>query len=116
MLVQQLPYKVSINVSRPVGRRCDGGTVRFDTGLLDSHEYLGINADRGSRVQLQMTTTYVPMNISDTLQDSDDPYINMRYADDFFLLRTFMGPYGDMNFTYELPTYQSVKEIPYQVQ
>jgi hypothetical protein len=47
---QQLPYSVSLNVTCPVGTRCFGGTIKLDTGLLDSHKHLGINSDRQSRV------------------------------------------------------------------
>lgn len=115
--VQQLPFTVSMNATCPVGKRCFGGVVRFDTGLLNSHKHLGINADHSSRVQFQMTTTCAPMDISDTLRDDYDPYINTTYTTEIFTLRTWMGPYGKiLNSTYELSTYQSLVPVAYQVE
>ena len=114
--VQQLPYTVRSNVICPISNRCFGGTIQFDTGLLNSHDHLGINSDRSSRVQFQTTTICAPIDISDTYRDTFDPYIKDNFTNDFFLLETYLGPYSIFDYTYSYPTYQSVRDISYNVQ
>ncbi|ORX98938.1 hypothetical protein BCR34DRAFT_142046 [Clohesyomyces aquaticus] len=40
---------------------CSGPAATFDTGWIDSHYHLGINAQPKDRVQIRKTTTYVPI-------------------------------------------------------
>lgn len=108
---QQLPYTISTNVSCPLGQRCLEG-VNFDTGLLDSHKHLGINAKASDRVNFQLSTTCAPIDISDTYSTAADPFAKS----EFFLLRVKIGTNGIYNYTYSYPTVQSVQQILYTIE
>lgn len=106
--VQQLPYTTQMNVTCPLGRRCMG-TAQFDTGLLDSHKHLGINAKYSDRVNFQMITTCAPIDIIDTYRLVPDPLA----IGGWFLLRTYLGQYSIFNYTYSYPTMDTARAMPY---
>lgn len=113
--VQELPFTMVMNASCPLPPRCLD-TIHFDTGLLDSHKHLGINAKDSDRVNFQMTTTCAPIDIIDTYEDVPDTLMDGEAAAFYFRRRTYLGTYGDFAYTFELPTIQRVLQIPYTVQ
>ena len=65
---QSLPYEVNQNATCPFeeGTCVYGNTAAFhmDTGLIDSHFTLGINAPSHERVQYRKVTTCAPLHVS----------------------------------------------------
>ncbi|KAF1830840.1 hypothetical protein BDW02DRAFT_601324 [Decorospora gaudefroyi] len=66
--VATLPFNVSHNVTCPFDERpCSPGfesAISFDTGLLDSHKHLGINAPSKDRIQYRWRSTCTPLNVT----------------------------------------------------
>ena len=62
---ERLPFNVTYNVTCPFGnymcKRTANGPISLDTGMLDSHEMLGINARPVDRVALRKKTTCSPI-------------------------------------------------------
>ena len=58
---QQLPWQVNLNVTCPfTDDLCiygDSSAYEMDTGQIDSHQALGINAPKSERVQYRKVTT-----------------------------------------------------------
>lgn len=87
---------------------------RMDTGFIDSHEGLGINAPQKNRVQLRKVTTCAPIQTfgfisrgKDLDKDSDT------YGDTY--LNFFYGNYSGDNMTYQYNTHSSAEENSYQL-
>ena len=66
--VDTLPFDVAHNVTCPFADYfCllgPLGAVQFDTGPLDSHQHLGINAPEQDRIQYRWRSTCTPLNIT----------------------------------------------------
>ncbi|KAL9065715.1 MAG: hypothetical protein Q9161_008050 [Pseudevernia consocians] len=63
---QQLPWQVNLNVTCPfTDDLCiygDSSAYEMDTGQIDSHQALGINAPKSERVQYRKVTTWLADN------------------------------------------------------
>merc|ERR1712072_690567 len=64
----RLPYTIQQEVTCPFGNRCllgRSGAVRYDTGKLNSHVHLGVNAVPADRVDFRKVTTCSVLDIQD---------------------------------------------------
>ncbi|KAI6847524.1 hypothetical protein KC332_g2131 [Hortaea werneckii] len=67
----RLPYTTQQEVTCPFGNRCllgRRGAVRYDTGKLNSHVHLGVNAVPADRVDFRKVTTCSVLDIQDRTQ------------------------------------------------
>jgi hypothetical protein len=109
---QELPYSVQTGLSCPFGQRCLG-TIQFDSGTLDSHTHLGINAKSSDRVNFQFITTCSVINIDDRIFSSRDPYSNGSFP----LLSAYLDKAGgSTNYTYQYATVQASRVTGYTVE
>ena len=108
--IQQLPYTMVTNASCPFARGCRA-TVSFDTGLLDSHSHLGINAERKNRIGFQFTTTCAMIDIDDRIITRTDPHGNGVY-----LMETaFLGATLGRNYTFQYSTLSTLQPLSYSL-
>ena len=75
----------------------------MDTGLLDSHEGLGISASKKERVQNRKVTTCSRIPTIDYGRVINDTGINSSTFGDT-LVRYFYGDLGNWNYTYQYDT------------
>lgn len=79
----------------------DDAAYEMDTGPIDSHFGLGINAPRADRVTFRKKTTCAPLNSTDVGRIENVTIADTAVADDQFY-RYYYGPLeGLSNFTYE---------------
>lgn len=85
----------------------------MDTGLLDSHFVLGLNAKDSERVTVRKVSTCAPLHVS--------PYGNLSnqtlgpYVDEF--IQIYIGPIqGSTNWTYEYNKHSLYINIGYDLQ
>jgi hypothetical protein len=69
--VLSLPYTTKVSAPCPFdSQMCfpgSGSSISFDTGLLDSHEHLGINARKKDRVRYRWKSTCTPLKLSENM-------------------------------------------------
>jgi hypothetical protein len=85
---QSLPYSVDHNATCPFkGGTClysDTAAFRMDTGLIDSHTDLGINAPTHERVQIRKVTTCAPLHVRNFTTVLTGNQTDMVMPDDYF--------------------------------
>ncbi|KAJ9641716.1 uncharacterized protein PV06_03738 [Exophiala oligosperma] len=105
---QSLPYTLQHNVSCPFDDSfcIDGATsaISFDTGLLNSHEDLGINAPTENRVQYRRRTVCSPLVFGDKFcRVENDTLSGLGAVDEF--IRCYTGPTVYTNYTFGVDTH-----------
>jgi hypothetical protein len=59
-----LPSSVNLSAACPFqAEACDGPAISFDSGWIDSHDHLGVNAAPRDRVQIRKATTCAPVPV-----------------------------------------------------
>jgi hypothetical protein len=99
----KLPYTISTEPCPFGGKtRCigingaEGEAIVMDTGPLDSHLHLGINAPGFDRVTYRRRVTCAPVAVKNfAVQVPAQPINNQSYID------VLIGPVGDVNVTFE---------------
>lgn len=113
----QLPFDVDEAAACPFGRRCllgSSGAVRFDTGLLDSHTYLGINAVPADRVDFRIVSTCSVLDVDDRTTIIGEELTGRQLWN---VSRAFLGPVtGISNWTYQHSDLLRMLEQPYSIQ
>ena len=89
-----------------------GSTAAFemDTGLLDTHEHLGINAAQSDRIQYRKVTSCSPIHTKGYVTTFNDTNPNDLAYGNLFLDYNYGPILGVSNFTYEYNTH-SVADI-----
>ncbi|ESU07599.1 hypothetical protein FGSG_02196 [Fusarium graminearum PH-1] len=68
LAVESLPYTENTSAECPFAdefcKTGSNGAISFDTGLLDSHVHLGINAPNDERVQYRWRSTCTPIQMN----------------------------------------------------
>ncbi|KAF1828910.1 hypothetical protein BDW02DRAFT_634838, partial [Decorospora gaudefroyi] len=114
--VDTLPMDMFRNVSCPFENSLcllgSAGAVAFDTGLLDSHNHLGINAPAKERIQYRWRSTCSPLNVTGRVRvvyntEFDGIYI----SEDEYLLEVNLGAWANMNQTYTFIHRKKLLEI-----
>ena len=114
---QSLPYTRS-NVKCPFGEDTNGqrlcsvdSALTLDSGLLDSSEYLGINAPKNDRILFRRSLTCSPINVTAYQKPS-----NLTDEAGFTNWQYFLGPIdGDVDWTYLYDTHKAKDDFGYQV-
>ncbi|KIW16617.1 hypothetical protein PV08_03805 [Exophiala spinifera] len=105
---QSLPYVLQHNASCPFDDSfcIDGPTsaVSFDTGLLDSHLHLGINAPPKHRIQYRRRTVCSPLAFGDRFCRAENDTLSGLGAVDEFV-RCYTGPTVYTNYTFSVDTH-----------
>ncbi|KAF7190092.1 hypothetical protein HII31_08423 [Pseudocercospora fuligena] len=113
---QQLPYAADMDADCPMSGRCWLGekkAMRLDTGLLDSHDHLGVNAKQDDRVQFQIASTCSVVRITDLLELVQNPFPDLPNIES--VIRANLGSLGSQNFTWEYNTVQSTQSVAYTI-
>lgn len=105
---QALPYSLQHNVSCPFDDTlCIGGAtgaIAFDTGLLNSHGDLGINAPPENRIQYRRHTVCSPLVFGDQFcRVENDTLRGLGTTDKF--IRCYTGPTVYTNYTFSVDTH-----------
>jgi hypothetical protein len=115
---QSLPYTKN-NVKCPFGEDTNGqrlcivdSALMLDSGLLDSSEYLGINAPKNDRILFRRALTCSPINVTAYQKPS-----NVTDEDGFTNWQYFLGPNGvpGVDWTYLYDTHKAEDDFGYQV-
>jgi hypothetical protein len=114
---QSLPYSQT-NVACPFGTDSNGNSLctvdqafRLDSGLLDTSDYLGINAPKQDRLLFRRASTCAPINSQEYAQGN-----NSTDSDGFVIWNYFLGPIdGVSNFTYQYNTHTADDPVTYQI-
>ncbi|KAL3421694.1 hypothetical protein PVAG01_05850 [Phlyctema vagabunda] len=101
-----IPWAANGNVSCPFETDLcywpEDTSFEMDTGLLDSHSTLGLNAPSSQRLLWRKKATCSPMRLRDYVEG-----VNVTVGDgntDFYA-RYFLGPTNDNNWTYQYNTH-----------
>lgn len=115
---RSLPWKADSNVTCPfapdlcyLGRTA---AYQMDTGPLDSHHALGINAPMSDRVHYRKVTTCSPVHAKDHFEaynDTDPSHI--AYGDT--LVDFLFGPVGEINYTFQYNMHSLVDKNGYEL-
>ncbi|RDW58675.1 hypothetical protein BP6252_13151 [Coleophoma cylindrospora] len=104
---KEIPWTVNANASCPFANEtCRlGATTAYDmdTGLVDSHSILGINAPPSQRLFFRRKAVCTPMRLGNY-----SFYENFTYSDDAppdRVVRLYLGAYAGVNYTYEYNTH-----------
>lgn len=114
----QVQWKTNMNASCPFGDNIclygNTSAIEMDTGLIDSHYALGINAPQTDRVQYRKVSTCSPLRLNPyhALWNDTDP-THIAYRDTFD--RYFLGTISGYNFTYEYNRHGIVENIGYSL-
>jgi hypothetical protein len=104
-----IPYNHIANSSCPFDDvLCKEGptaAVAFDTGLLDTHEHLGINSRPSRRLQYRRRTTCSPLTTPDTLCARENAFVEGANTTDTFV-RCYYGPTNIANYTVSYSLHQ----------
>ena len=119
--VLALPYQVDNLSSCPFSEELcllgSDGSITFDTGLIDSHKHLGINAQAKDRVNYRWKSTCTPLKL--------DPLVNIvkdgerdgfRISEDAPLFDFYLGPHENQNYTFSWKQLTPANRIGYHVQ
>jgi hypothetical protein len=113
---QILPFSQT-NVTCPFGKDSNGTSLcsvdfafRLDTGLLDTSDYLGINAPKEDRLLFRRSSTCSPIRTVEYAQLSNYPDLA-----GFAIWEYDLGPVAGANYTYLYNTHATADSIPYQV-
>ncbi|CAK1358405.1 hypothetical protein CB0940_06977 [Cercospora beticola] len=114
--IQQLPYEADTSASCPFAGLCtlgDNGAMRMDTGLLDSHVHLGVNAKEEDRVGFQIVSTCSVLADFDFQELVRNPYDELPAIQ--AVIRANLGSVGSQNFTWEYNIVQATQSIAYTI-
>ncbi|RMZ87143.1 hypothetical protein DV736_g5625, partial [Chaetothyriales sp. CBS 134916] len=105
---QALPYSLQHNVSCPFDDAfCIGGAtgaISLDTGMLDSHSDLGINAPQENRIQYRRHTVCSPLVFGDKFcRVENETLPGLDTTDEF--IRCYTGPTEQSNYTFGVDTH-----------
>ena len=92
----------------------DTTAYRMDTGLIDSHDGLGISAPKKERVQYRNATTCSPIQTRDYGRATNDTDINSSTFGDTHV-RYFCGELGNWNYTYQYNTHSLEEDNGYKL-
>ncbi len=89
---------------------CDRPALRMDTGPIDSHEHLGVNAPERDRITYRRVTTCAPVTKkgfeSDWQNATEPDYPGQQYRELYY------GTLGDRNFTHRLYNTSFSEQVP----
>lgn len=115
----EIPWETNSNVTCPFAEGLcwwgDSAAYEMDSGLIDSHEALGINAKKADRVQFRKVTTCSPLHTKDhaTELNVTDPTL---VANGDTLDQSFFGPVVDTsNYTYSYNEHSRVEDHGYEL-
>lgn len=114
-----IPWTLSRNSSCPFGGDLclDDHIHQMDTGFIDSHHVLGINAPESHRVSFRKQTTCTPLPTGETYTTwvRGVEATNLGWPDDV-LLQYDYGPTTLTNYTYQYNTYAPYTQFGYYVE
>ncbi|KAG9242953.1 hypothetical protein BJ878DRAFT_512967 [Calycina marina] len=95
--VDTLPFEIDRNATCPFDEKLclldNKSAIAFDTGLLDSHIHLGINAPVDERVQYRWRSTCMPLNVTGKVRVlSNTTYRDIYISSDEPILEVDLGP------------------------
>ena len=118
LIQRQLHWTSFQNASCPFSREMclpgDMTAYKMDTGLIDSHEGLGINAPKIGRVQYRKVTTCSPIQTKNYATATNDTNINSPTFNDT-LVRYYYGVQDPDNYTYEYNTHSLLENNGYKL-
>ena len=86
----------------------------MDTGRIDSHNGLGINAPKEDRIQYRRVTTCSPIQTKDYMTEVNDTDINSPTFGDT-LARYFYGNRGNFSYTYQYNEHSLREDYGYRL-
>ena len=114
---QQIPWKVNRNSSCPFGESMcllgPSAALELDTGLISSHDVLGINAPPKHRINYRKVTTCSPITTKNHFRvwNDTDP-AHLAYGDKY--IRYELGEQNsDTNYTYSYNTHIQAENMGY---
>lgn len=106
---QELSMSVTTNAScpfDPILCATSSSNLVLDTGLIDSHKHLGINAPPDQRLQYRRLLQCAPLATAGYSESSDDYYMGNRSFTRYYYGLTGSGNYtGSKNYTHEYPSF-----------
>ena len=115
---RQLRWTSNRNAPCPFSSKIclSGNTTAYamDTGLIDTHESIGINARKEERAQYRKVTTCAPIQTKDYGRAINDTKIDSPTKGDT-LIQYFYGNSEDLNHTYQYNTHSLVEEHGYEL-
>ncbi|KAI9716556.1 MAG: hypothetical protein M1812_005287 [Candelaria pacifica] len=118
---QQIPWKVNVNATCPfeLGTCIGTNTAAYemDTGPIDSHEMLGINAPQKNRVTYRKVTTCAPIHTSGFAQLENYTAAEGLGLPGDQIEKLYYGPLADVsNFTFFYNTHAEIDNFGYNLQ
>lgn len=116
--MRRLPYTTEISQECTWGSKASGGqtcnssTLNLDTGTLDSHKTLGINARAKDRVEYRLKTQCTVLDLSNFIMGARHP----EYPNDFEVFRTWLGTRVNDNYTFEYSTMDYADNRTYELE
>ena len=108
LIQQQLPWTSDDNAPCPFSpKMCSSGdrtAYKMDSGLIDSHDDLGINAPRKGRVQYRKVTSCSPIQTKDYEKKINETDIKSPIFGDT-LIQYFYGDTATANYSYQYNTH-----------
>ena len=92
----------------------DMTAYEMDTGLIDSHDHIGINAPKVHRVQYRKFTTCSPIQTKDYRTEVNDIDINSPTFNDT-LVRYYYGDATGANYTYQYNKHSLLEDDGYKL-
>ena len=83
----------------PFSSRCiigRSGAAQLDTGVLDSHTHLGINARRSDRVGFRIMATCSILGMANLTRTIPDPFLKGNAS----IIEVYMGEYSNLTQNY----------------
>ena len=115
---RQLRWTSSQNSPCPFSpEMCYSGDMtayEMDTGLIDSHDDLGINAARKNRIQYRKVTTCSPIQTKEYRKEVNDTDINSPTFGDT-LVQYFYGDVLNVSYTYQYDKHSLLDDIGYNL-
>lgn len=115
--IPSLPFRTDNSAPCPFdAQMCftgPGESISFDTGLLDSHKHLGINARKKDRVQYRWKAACAPLKLNETMfnvTEEGGTNTTTKYAE------FSLGPNENNTFTFSWRFRDPENRIGYQVQ
>lgn len=92
-------------------------SISFDTGLIDSHKHLGINAREEDRIQYRWKSTCTPLRLDGLVSVTEEGRRDgLRICEDQPLADFYLGRQENNNYTFSWMGHNEVTRIGYQVQ
>lgn len=119
--VPSLPFEVDNAATCPFSEELcllgSDGSISFDTGLLDSHKHLGINARAQDRIQYRWKTTCTPLKLNDEHVKQLSPGSErdgLEVPEDAPLFDIWLGPQERNEYTFSYQ-FNPLSRLGYQV-